>query len=133
MSALSSAYWSDLCASSFDRRSVSQFQRILYPVGGTTVSALVCAESDAFIYLASPCLHALALNHHPSHIHSHLKLKCVLAAPHATPVAAGLRLLLHSRNFPRISHSLPSHEPRVACAPSRVGIIRNIQVRVSIT
>ncbi len=71
MSALSSAYWSDRCATSFDRRTVSQFQRILYPVGGTTVSALVCTEGDAFIYLASPCLDALALNHRPSHIHSH--------------------------------------------------------------
>ena len=51
-------------------------------MGGTTVSALVCAEGDAFIYLASPCLHALALNHRPSHIHSHPNVY----TPHLTPL-----------------------------------------------
>jgi hypothetical protein len=57
MAALSTpnAYWSELCAASFDGRTVPEFQRTLLAVGGATVHAMFGPANFAFILWLLQC------------------------------------------------------------------------------
>jgi hypothetical protein len=55
MPAPSNAYWSELCAASFDGRTVPEFQRTLLAVGGSTVRAMFGPANFALILWLLQC------------------------------------------------------------------------------
>ena len=137
MPALSNAYWSELCAASFDGRTVPEFQRTLLAVGGTTVRAMFGPANFALILwpLQCSCMRSTVLPPHPHH-HASTRSNFTLIQPathHLTPLpsTSGLYLLLHRLYFPHQFRPLPAHELRCPSAHGCVGLFRNIQVRVT--